>query len=69
MIETVIYLIIVVMIFCAVAYGLKWVCANFGLPQPVLWICGVLLLCIILLFLANQFGGAGAPVFQFRQVR
>ncbi len=46
--ETIISLIIAIIVFCIVAYGLKWVCTNFGLPQPILWICGALLLIILL---------------------
>lgn len=50
-------IIIWIVVFCIVAYGLKWVCSSFGLPQPVLWICGAILLIILLLFVAGQFGG------------
>lgn len=49
-----------VIIFCAVGYGLKWVCTSFGLPQPVLWICGAIMLIILLLFISGQFGGGVA---------
>jgi len=61
MIPQIIQLVIWILVFCIAAYGLKWVCGNFGLPQPVLWICGALLLIILLLFIASQFNvGGGA---------
>ena len=43
-------------LFAIVAYGLYWVCTKFGLPQPVLWLCGAILLIILLLFVARQIG-------------
>ena len=53
-------LIVYIVIFAVVGYGLWWVCTKFALPQPVLWICGAILLIIILLFLSRQLGvGAG----------
>ena len=66
MIPQIIQIIIWIIIFCVVVYGLKWVCANFGLPQPVLWICGALLLIILLLFVANQVGTAGLGSLRLR---
>jgi hypothetical protein len=57
MINQVIYIIIAIVLFCIVAYGMKWVCTSFALPQPVLWLCGALLLIVLLLALAAQFGG------------
>jgi len=58
-IASVIWIIICIVVFCIVAYGMKWICASFGLPQPVLWICGALLLIILLLFVAAQIPGSG----------
>jgi hypothetical protein len=58
--------LIYIVIFAIVAYGLYWVCTKFGLPQPVLWLVGAILLIIILIFLANQ-TGAGANIFQMRK--
>ncbi len=49
-------LLIYIVIFAIVAYGLYWVCVNFKLPDPVMWVCGALLLIVLLLFLANQLG-------------
>lgn len=54
--DTIISLILYVIFFAIVAYGLYWVCTHFGLPQPVLWLCGALLLIVILLFAAHQLG-------------
>jgi hypothetical protein len=63
----VINLLIYVILFAIAAYGLWWVCQKFGMPQPVVWICGGLLLIIILLFLANQLGVGAASVFPLRR--
>jgi hypothetical protein len=59
-IDQAITLIIVILIFAVVAYGIHWVCVQFALPQPVLWICGVILLIILLMFAARQLGLGGA---------
>ena len=64
--EQLIQLIIYVVIFALVAWGLYTVCIKFALPQPVLWICGAVLLIIILLFLSAQLG-VGGPVFHLRR--
>lgn len=55
--DQLIQLIIYIVIFAIVAYGLWYVCTKFGMPQPVFWICGAVLLIIILLFLNRQLGG------------
>ncbi len=55
--EQVIQLIIWIVVFCIVAYGMVWVCERFQLPKPVLWLCGALLLILLLLFIAGQLGG------------
>lgn len=52
--DQLIHLVVVVLVFAVVAYGIHWVCTRFGLPQPVLWICGAILLIFILLFLGAQ---------------
>lgn len=57
--DQLIQLLIYVVIFAIVGYGLYWICVKFALPQPVMWICGAILLIIVLLFLAGQVGGAG----------
>lgn len=62
MIPGIIQIIIYIVVFCIVAYGMKWVCTNFGLPAPVLWICGALLLIVLLLFVSGEIGnGGGLP--------
>lgn len=63
--DTLIYLIVAIVILAIVAYGLKWIVTSFGLPQPVLWLCGAILLIIVLLFVAREFSG-GFPDFHFR---
>jgi hypothetical protein len=45
-----------VVVFCIVAYGLWWICAKFGMPQPVLWIVGAILIIILLGFLLDRTG-------------
>ena len=64
--DQLITLIIYVVIFAIVAFGLHWVCTNFGLPQPVLWICGAILLIILLLFIARMLGGGGGTIAPLR---
>lgn len=64
--DQLISLIIYVMIFAIVGYGLWWVCTKFGLPQPVLWICGAILLIIILVFVSQHLGG-GPGLFPLRR--
>lgn len=57
--QQLIALIVYIIVFAIVAYGLHWVCVKFGLPQPVLWICGAILLLILLVFTAQQLGVPG----------
>lgn len=57
--QAIIYWIIWIVIFAIAAWALLWVCDHFQLPPPVKWICGALLLIIILIFLANH---VGAPL-------
>lgn len=49
-------LLIYLIIFAIGAYVVYWLCIKFAFPQPVLWICGAVLLILLLLFLASQFG-------------
>ena len=56
--EQLIQLLIYIVIFAVVGYGLWWVCVKFGLPQPVMWICGAVLLIIILLFVSRSLGSS-----------
>lgn len=57
--DQLIQLLIVVVIFAVIAYGLWWVCTKFALPQPVLWIVGAILLIFLLLFISRQLGEGG----------
>lgn len=67
MIQQLIQLLIWIVVFAIVAYGLYWICTKFNLPQPVLWICGAILLIIILIFVAEQVGGGtGVTIFPHR---
>ncbi len=58
--EQLIQLLIYAIVFAIVAYGLKWVCDNFGMPPPVLWICGGILLVILLWFVSGQLHSGAA---------
>jgi len=57
--DQLIQLIVYIIVFAIIAYGIHWVCTKFSLPQPVLWICGAILLIILLLFLSHQLGVGG----------
>lgn len=48
-------LIVLIIIFACIAYGIWWVCHSFNMPQPVLWICGLILLLILFGFLTGYF--------------
>jgi hypothetical protein len=66
--ETLIYVLICIVIFCILAYGLLWVCGKF-FPEfpPARWICGAILLIVLLIFAASQFGGGSGVHFpEFR---
>jgi hypothetical protein len=54
--EQLIQLLIGIVIFAVIAYGLWWVCVKFALPQPVLWIVGVILLIFLLVWVSGQVG-------------
>lgn len=58
MAQTLIVLLVYALIFAIVAYGLYWVCTHF-FPDfpPALWICGAILLIVLLLFISGQLGG------------
>lgn len=67
-VQQLIQLLIYIVIFAVVGWGLWWVCTNFGLPAPVMWICGAILLIIILLFISGQLGaGGGIVLFPMRR--
>jgi hypothetical protein len=54
--DPLISLLIMVVIFAIAAYGLWWICKSFELPAPVLWICGAILIIILLGFLLQHTG-------------
>jgi hypothetical protein len=57
-------LIVSIVIFAIMAYGIYTICKYFELPKPVLWISGVILLLILLYYTARVFGGGGGvPTF------
>ena len=60
--ESIITIIIAIVLFFIIAYGLKWVCDSFALPQPVLWCVGALLLIVLLLAASRMVGLSGLPV-------
>ena len=62
-------LLIYIIVFAIVAYGLYWICVKFALPQPVMWICGAILLIIVLVFLSNQLGLGGGQILPSQRLR
>ena len=58
-----IQLIVYIIVFAIVAYGLYWICVKFALPAPVMWICGAILLIVVLIFLSQQLGIGGGNIF------
>jgi ABC-type transport system involved in cytochrome c biogenesis permease subunit len=62
-----IQLIIYIVVFAVVAYGLFWICQKFSLPQPIVWICGAILLIVVLIFMSQQLGLGGVSVFPMRR--
>jgi hypothetical protein len=67
MVDQLIQLLILVVIFAIVGCGLYYVCKKFELPQPVLWICGAILLIIILVFVSRQLGGGSINLWPMRR--
>lgn len=59
-------LLITVLVFSLIGYGVWWVCVKFGMPAPVMWICGAILLVFLLYFAAGQMGVAVHPVWPHR---
>jgi len=65
--DQLIQLIIYIIVFAVVGYGLWWVCVKFALPQPIVWIVGAILLIILLLFVSHQLVvGTGGRLFPAR---
>lgn len=51
---TLIALIVWIVVFCLAAYGMFWVCQKFSLPRPVWYVCGAVLLLVLVVFLLRQ---------------
>ena len=47
-------LLIYIVLFAAVAYGLYWVCQHFSMPKPVWWLVGAILLIVLLVVLLRE---------------
>jgi hypothetical protein len=62
--DQLIMLIVWIIVFAIVAYGLNYVCVMYNLPQPIRWIVGGILLIILLVFLSNQLGVGGGTIFR-----
>lgn len=49
-------LILLVVVFACVVWGLAWACAHFKMPTPVLWLVGSIVIIILILFLLKLTG-------------
>ena len=49
-------LLVAVVIFAIAVWGLKWLCDAFGMPAPVRWIVGAILIVILLAFVLDRTG-------------
>lgn len=67
--QLLINLLIWIIVFAIVAYGLVWVCDKFALPQPIKWICGAILLVFLLVFIAGQLGDGSGVSFPSLRLR
>ena len=56
--DVLIQLVLAIVIFAVIGYGLYWVCTKFfpSFP-PALWICGAILLIGVILFASRILGG------------
>jgi hypothetical protein len=63
MAQTLIALLVAAIIFAVLAYAMYWVCTHFfpAFP-PALWICGAILLIVLLLWVGGQLPGGPAWV-------
>lgn len=57
--QPLIFLIVVIVLFCVAVYGAKLLLTSFKMPDPAYWITGAIFLIILLLFIANQMGVGG----------
>ncbi len=51
-----IYLLVALVVLCCLGYALKWACDEFSMPMPVRWLCGLVMLIIIISFAASVAG-------------
>jgi hypothetical protein len=52
----IIQLVIVIVLFACVVWGLDWAIVKYELPKPVRWVVGGLIVVILLLFLLRVTG-------------
>jgi hypothetical protein len=65
--QLLIFVLIAIVVFAILAFGMKWVCDTFFPTfRPAYWICGVILLIVLLVTVNSVFSGGayvGAPLF------
>jgi hypothetical protein len=54
--DQLISLLVMVIIFGIIGYGLWLLCTKFSMPQPVFWLVGAILILILLGFLLDRTG-------------
>jgi hypothetical protein len=61
MLDTLIIVLVAIVVFAIVAFGFKWICDRFfpNFP-PALWICGIILIVLILFAARAIFSGGGS---------
>lgn len=61
--QQLITVLVFMVVFAILAFGMKWICDSF-FPgfQPAYWICGIILLIVLLVAVNAAFGGAGTFV-------
>ena len=62
--DQLIMLIVWIILFAIIGYGLNWVCITYNMPQPIRWIVGGILLIILLVFLSHQLGVGSGTIFR-----
>lgn len=57
---TLIYVLVGIVVFAIIAFGMKWVCDTFFPAfRPAYWICGVILIIALLIAVNAVFNGGG----------
>ena len=67
--QLLIAVLIGIVVFAILAFGMKWICDTF-FPnfKPAYWICGVVLLIVLLIAVSQLFaGGSGIPTLNWRR--